>query len=395
MACVALKPGREKSLLRRHPWVFSGAIADVDGNPQPGETVEILTSKGDFLARGAYSPHSQIAVRVWTFDRKEPISPSFFLARIGQAVRLRQAFIDTHRESACRLVYAESDGLPGIIVDQYGAFLVCQFLTAGAEYWRQEIITQLQSLLPLEGIYERSDPEVRTKEGLIPRAGLLAGQMPPGLIQIREGPCRFWVDIVGGQKTGFYLDQRENRALVAACSQGAEVLNCFAYSGAFGIFALSGGAAHVINVDSSPVALDLAKRNGPLNGFTDAALENIEADVFHILRSFRDSDRQFDLIVLDPPKFADSRTHLERASRGYKDINLLAFKLLRQGGLLFTFSCSGAMPSDLFQKIVADAALDAEREAQIIRFLSQAPDHPTALHFPEGRYLKGLLCRVR
>jgi 23S rRNA (cytosine1962-C5)-methyltransferase len=395
MASIVLKQGREKSLLRRHPWVFSGAIAEVKGDPQAGETVEVVTSKGDFIARGAYSPHSQITVRIWMFDPNEEVSASFFLARLEQALHFRQSFMDIHPDSAGRLVYAESDGLPGIIVDRYSDFLVCQFLTAGAEYWRQEIVDQLRALMPLKGIYERSDPDMRTKEGLTPRSGLLTGQMPPDLVMIQEGPCRFWVDIQRGQKTGFYLDQRENRAFVAAYSRGTEVLNCFAYSGAFGIRALNGGAIRVTNVDSSSAALDLAKRNGVLNGFGDRTMENIEGDVFHVLRSFRDSSRQFDLIILDPPKFADSRSQLERASRGYKDINLLAFKLLRPGGLLFTFSCSGAMPTDLFQKIVADAALDAEREAQIIRFLAQAPDHPTGLHFPEGRYLKGLVCRVR
>jgi 23S rRNA (cytosine1962-C5)-methyltransferase len=395
MASIVLKQGREKSLLRRHPWVFSGAIAEVKGDPRAGETVEVVTSKGDFIARGAYSPHSQITVRIWMFDPNEEVSASFFLARLEQALHFRQSFMDIHPDSAGRLVYAESDGLPGIIVDRYSDFLVCQFLTAGAEYWRQEIVDQLRALMPLKGIYERSDPDMRTKEGLTPRSGLLTGQMPPDLVMIQEGPCRFWVDIQRGQKTGFYLDQRENRAFVAAYSRGTEVLNCFAYSGAFGIRALNGGAIRVTNVDSSSAALDLAKRNGVLNGFGDRTMENIEGDVFHVLRSFRDSSRQFDLIILDPPKFADSRSQLERASRGYKDINLLAFKLLRPGGLLFTFSCSGAMPTDLFQKIVADAALDAEREAQIIRFLAQAPDHPTGLHFPEGRYLKGLVCRVR
>jgi 23S rRNA (cytosine1962-C5)-methyltransferase len=395
MASIVLKQGREKSLLRRHPWVFSGAIAEVKGDPQAGETVEVVTLKGDFIARGAYSPHSQITVRIWMFDPNEEVSASFFLARLEQALHFRQSFMDIHPDSAGRLVYAESDGLPGIIVDRYSDFLVCQFLTAGAEYWRQEIVDQLRALMPLKGIYERSDPDMRTKEGLTPRSGLLTGQMPPDLVMIQEGPCRFWVDIQRGQKTGFYLDQRENRAFVAAYSRGTEVLNCFAYSGAFGIRALNGGAIRVTNVDSSSAALDLAKRNGVLNGFGDRTMENIEGDVFHVLRSFRDSSRQFDLIILDPPKFADSRSQLERASRGYKDINLLAFKLLRPGGLLFTFSCSGAMPTDLFQKIVADAALDAEREAQIIRFLAQAPDHPTGLHFPEGRYLKGLVCRVR
>lgn len=394
MASVILKPGREKSLLRRHPWLFSGALARVDGDPPLGETVDVLDSKGVLLGRGAYSPHSQICVRLWTFDPSQEIGPPFFHRLLERAIKARPHLMGADAQTAFRIVNAESDGLPGVIVDRYADFLVCQFLTAGAERWKPVLVDHLKALVPAAGIYERSDLDVRHKEGLQPLKGPLSGETPPALVQIQEGPHRFWVDIQGGQKTGFYLDQRENRAYVAEYAQGGEVLNGFAYTGGFGIFALGAGAVKVTNVESSPTALDLARRNIELNGFDPARAENIVGDVFLVLRQYRDSRRQFDLIMLDPPKFADSRSQLERAGRGYKDINLLAMKLLRPGGILFTFSCSGLVTPDLFQKMVADAALDAGRDAQIIRVLSQAGDHPVALNFPEGRYLKGFICRV-
>jgi 23S rRNA (cytosine1962-C5)-methyltransferase len=394
MAAVVLKPGREKSLLRRHPWVFSGAIATVEGEPGPGDNVEIVASDGKSLGKGAYSPYSQITVRVWSFDPNEEITPEFFNSHLERAIAYRRLMLKTKPHSAYRLVNAESDGLPGIIIDRYEDFLVCQFLTAGAERWKKEVVSSLEKALSPTGVYERSDPNIRDKEGLPPHTGVLAGKMPPDLIAIQEGPCRFLVDIQHGHKTGFYLDQRENRAAVAGYSEGSEVLNCFAYTGGFGVWALKTGAAKVTNIESSAPALALAHRHAALNQLDDAKVENIEGDVFNVLRAYRAARRQFDLIVLDPPRFVLSRSHMERASRGYKDINLLAFQLLMRGGVLFTFSCSGLMPPELFQKIVADAALDAGREAQIIRFLSQSWDHPTALNFPEGTYLKGVICRV-
>jgi 23S rRNA (cytosine1962-C5)-methyltransferase len=394
MALVTLKPGREKSLLRRHPWVFSGALEKVEGDPQPGETVDVLSKEGEFLCRAAFSPYSQISLRVWTFNADEEVGTGFFLSRLKRAVDSRLAFLTRESEGACRLVNAESDGLPGLIVDKYAGFLVCQFLSAGAELWRGEIVSQLQQLVAPLGIYERSDVDVRLKEGLEPRAGLLRGEPPPPLLVIEEKPCRFLVDIKHGQKTGFYLDQRENRAVISEYAEGAEVLNCFSYTGGFGIHALKAEARRLLNVDSSHAALDLAARNGELNHIEEDRTETLEGDVFQILREFRDRRRRFDLIILDPPKFVDSRRQLERGSRGYKDINLLAFKLLRPEGILFTFSCSGLVPRDLFQMIVAGAALDAGRDAQIVRVLTQGPDHPTSLHFPEGSYLKGLVCRV-
>jgi 23S rRNA (cytosine1962-C5)-methyltransferase len=394
MPSVILKPRRERSLLRRHPWVFSGAIARIEGQPESGETLEVLSADGTWLARGAYSPQSQIPIRVWSFDAEEAPSAEFFRRRLERAVDARPAKLTREGQAACRVVHAESDALPGVVVDRYADFLVCQFLTAGAERWKSELTSQLIELLPSRGIYERSDVPVRVKEGLPPSVGVLWGVPPPERVEIREGPCRFLVDIRAGHKTGFYLDQRENRAWMREYAAGAEVLDGFAYSGAFGIWALLAGAARVTDIESSPRALELGKRQVVHNRIDPARTEQIHGDVSQVLRGFRDAGRQFDLIVLDPPKFAESRAQLERASRGYKDVNLLAFKLLRPGGTLLSFSCSGLLAPELFQKIVADAALDACRDAQIGRWLSQAPDHPTALSFPEGRYLKGLLCRV-
>ena len=394
MASVILKSGREKALRRRHPWIFSGAIAAVEGSPKSGETVEILAQERTRLARGAYSPRSQITVRVWTFNPDEEITPAFFRERLKRAIAYRRTLTESKDLTAVRLVHSESDGLPGLIVDRYGNFLVCQFMAAGSEYWKQEIVAQIKDLIPCAGIYERSDLDVREKEGLPRSTGVLAGDAPPDLIEIQEGECRFLVDILHGHKTGFYLDQRDNRALAAEYARGREVLNGFAYTGGFGVCALKGGAARVTNVESSSDALTLAMRNVELNGLNAAQVENVAGDVFQVLRQYRDSRREFDLIVLDPPKFAESLSQIERAGRGYKDINLLAFKLLRSGGVLFTFSCSGLLAPELFQKIVAGAALDAGREAQIIQRLAQAPDHPTLLSFPEGSYLKGLVCRV-
>lgn len=294
---------------------------------------------------------------------------------------------------AYRLVNAESDGLPGLVVDCYRDWLVCQFLTAGIEAWKTEITSALRELWPERNIFERSDVDIRKKEGLPLRKGVLHGPEPSQYIEISENGLKFYVDIRSGHKTGFYLDQRENRQLLAGMvSNGDEVLNCFSYTGGFAIAALRAGAQKAVNIDSSASALELTAANCKLNNMDPGQLENIEGDVFKILRTFRDARRRFDLIVLDPPKFADSKSHLNRAIRGYKDINLLAFKLLKPGGRLATFSCSGLLEPGLFQKIVAGAALDAGRDLRIISQLSQAPDHPIALNFPESAYLKGLIC---
>ena len=394
MALIRLKAQREKSLLRRHPWVFSGAISGTEGAPGPGETVDVLDSSGEWVARGAYSGNSQITVRVWTFDHEEMIGPAFFRNRLERAVRSRRRSAPEAVDSACRLVNAESDGLPGLVVDRYGEYLVCQFLTTGVEYWKEEIVALLEDLFPCVGVYERSDVAARDKEGLERKTGVLAGREPPEFVEIREGDFRFLVDVKGGHKTGFYLDQRVNRRLVMKWAHGATVLNCFSYTGGFAVAALKAGARSVVNVESGSAAQELARRNLDLNGLDTAMAEFVEGDVFTVLRRYRDAGRQFDCVILDPPKFADSRAHVDRACRGYKDINLLAFKLLRPDGILVTFSCSGIIARDLFQKVVADAALDAGRHADVLQWLNQAPDHPCALSFPEGSYLKGLVCHV-
>jgi len=382
----------EKSLKRRHPWIFSGAVHAMDSLPGSGETVAVHATDGRWLAWGAYSPQSQIRIRVWSFEADEPVAASFFQRRLQAAMGLRQKLPQCAQVTARRWVNAESDHLPGLIVDQYGDFLVCQFLTAGTEYWREVIADQLQELIPARGLYERSDADVRLKEGLTSRCGLLWGQAPPDLVEIRLQDVSMWVDLIQGHKTGAYLDQIHNQAMIRAYCSKAEVLNCFCYTGGFGIQALKGGAAHVTQIDASSRVLDISSRNVALNGLDERRVDHLCGNVFEILRKLRDTRRQFDLIVLDPPKFVASKGQLEKGTRGYKDINLLAFKLLRPDGVLFTFSCSGLVPPMLFQKIVSDAALDADRRATIVGRLDQAADHPVGLNFPEGRYLKGLIC---
>jgi 23S rRNA (cytosine1962-C5)-methyltransferase len=389
---LILKPGKEKSLQRHHPWVFSGAIERVAGEPQQGETVAVHSAQGGFLAHAAFSPESQIRARAWSFVEGERIDADFFRRRIAAAVELRHGVPDLRDAAALRLVHGESDGLPGLVADRYGDTLVAQFLGAGAEAWRDVIADALESATGCARIYERSDAEVRALEGLAERAGALRGAAAPTLVEIEEHGLRYAVDIAHGHKTGFYLDQRDNRRLCRELAAGREVLNCFCYSGGFSLAALAGGARSALSIDSSGEALALARRNAELNGLAGA--EWLEADVFAHLRKLRDQGRHFDMIVLDPPKFAPTAAHAEKAARAYKDINLLAFKLLRPRGLLMTYSCSGGVGADLFQKIVAGAALDAGAEARILRRLMASADHPVALSFPEGDYLKGLLCQV-
>ncbi|MEW6518360.1 MAG: class I SAM-dependent methyltransferase [Thermodesulfobacteriota bacterium] len=388
---VILQKGRERSLLRRHPWVFSGAVKDQEGDPEPGETVDVFSADGRFLGRGAWSPASQIRVRLWSFDQEEEIGGSFFKRRLQAAMAWREELRIPEQTTAFRLVSAEADGLPGLIVDRYGDFLVCQFLSVGVVHWQETIIKQLQTLPGVRGIYERSDAEVRKKEGLQPRRGPLWGEEPPELIEIEEHGLKFLVDVKQGHKTGFYLDQRVNRQLVRSFSTGREVLNCFAYTGGFGLAALRGGASHVTNVEDVAGLLALIDKNVQLNGIAEERCTTLKADVFQLLRHYDAEGRSFDLIILDPPKFAEAKSQLLRASRGYKDINRLACKLLRPGGLLFTFSCSGLMNVELFQKIVADGAIDAGCDVQMLQWLGQSPDHPVKLHIPESLYLKGLL----
>lgn len=392
MPSLTLKPGRERSLLRRHPWIFSGAVERVDGNPAPGSTVDILSHQGQFMARAAFSPSSQIRARVWTFNPSEPVDNVYFTQRVRSAIISRENWQVNLETNAFRLIHAESDELPGLIVDRYADVLVVQYLSAGAEYWRETIADVLIRETGLEVIFERSDADVRKLEGLAPLVGLQRGELNGELVSIVENGLKFKVNIAAGHKTGFYLDQRRNRKRVRELAANREVLDCFCYTGGFSVSTLAGEARSVISVDSSAEALALCKENVSLNDLETERQSILEGDVFLLLRKFRDEGRLFDMVILDPPKFAPTAAQAEKAARGYKDINLLGFKLLRPGGILVTFSCSGGVDAALFQKIVASAALDAGVEAKIMEYLAQAPDHPVALQFPEGTYLKGLVC---
>jgi 23S rRNA (cytosine1962-C5)-methyltransferase len=399
LLALNLKPGREKSLLRRHPWIFSGAVAGLQGDPGVGDTVMIHAADGRFMGWAAYSPYSQIRARVWSFDEIDTIDGTFFRDRLGKAIHTRFA-IGFHSGdfgksiSAIRLVYGESDGLPGFILDRYGDTLVLQVLSAGAERWRDLFAELAIELTGAARVFERSDAEVRKLENLPMRIASLRGDDPPERIAILENGLRFWVDVRRGHKTGFYLDQRANRLRVRELAREREVLDCFCYTGGVTANALAGGAKSVLAVDASAEALALNRENIAINNLPLERVDYLEGDVFQLLRKFRDSRQLFDMIVLDPPKFAPTAAQAERAARGYKDINLLAFKLLRPDGILVTFSCSGGVSTELFQSIIAGAALDAGVNAQILEYLHQDADHPVALSFPEGAYLKGYVIRV-
>ncbi len=394
-ATLFLQADREKSLKRRHPWVFSKAVKQVKGKANSGETVDVLSASGEFLGRGAYSPESQIRVRIWTFDPNEQIDADFFLRRISAAWQVRQQLFDFKTTNGVRLVAAESDGLPGVTIDLYADVLVVQLLSAGADYHRAHIVAALRNLFPQCSIYERSDVDIRKKEGLAPITGWLHAERDSGEVVMLENGMQILVDVVNGHKTGFYLDQRDSRAAARRHAKDKTVLNCFSYTGTFAVAALCGGASHVTNVDMSELALTTAKRNAELNTLDLTKLSFEKADVFKLLRSYKEQGRQFDMVILDPPKFAESKAQLMGACRGYKDINRVGMQLVKPGGLLLTFSCSGLMEDSLFQKVVADAALDAGRDCLFIEKLSQASDHPIASFYPEGHYLKGWVCLIR
>ena len=406
---ITLKAGREKSLLRRHPWIFSGAVERVDGAPLSGDTLAVRDAAGNFLAWAAYNASSQITARVWSWREDEFVDTEFFRRRIADALEARNALRsplpqagkglgergdETTPNNGMRLIHAESDGLPGLIVDRYGDVLVMQIGSAGAERWRDTIADILQELFIPACIYERSDSDSRAREGMETRNGVLRGTLPESFEVVEHG-LHFKVDVVAGQKTGFYLDQRDNRVLTQTLAAGRDVLNCFCYTGGFSLYALRGGAKSVLSIDASGEALRIAEQNLTSNGLDATRAEWLEADVFQALRKLRDQGRSFDFIILDPPKFAPTAAFAEKAARGYKDINLLGFKLLRPGGLLATYSCSGGISAELFQKIVAGAALDAGVDAQIVHHLHASADHPVLLSFPEGEYLKGLVLRVK
>ncbi|WP_281851254.1 class I SAM-dependent rRNA methyltransferase [Dyella sp. GSA-30] len=390
MHVVKINPGREKSALHRHPWLFSGAMNPPAGTPGSGETVRVLDTNGRFLGWAAWSGESQIRLRFWSFDERETIDRDFFRRRLSRAIELRSGM--DHASNAMRLVNGESDGLPGLIVDRYGEVLVMQLLAAGPESWRDVLCDELQALTGVQAIYERSDADVRELEGLPLRSGLLRGELP-AVTDIIEHGLRYRVNVAAGQKTGFYLDQRANRHRIGSLANGADVLNCFCYTGGFSLAALRGGARSVLSVDSSGDALDAARVNLSLNDLPSERATWMEADVFQYLRRLRDEGRSYDLIVLDPPKFAPTAQHVERASRAYKDINLWAMKLLRTGGHLATFTCSGGMTAELFQKVVAGSAWDVRADMRLIERFTADIDHPVSLNFPEGDYLKGLLLR--
>ncbi|HAS6777637.1 23S rRNA (cytosine(1962)-C(5))-methyltransferase RlmI [Vibrio parahaemolyticus] len=394
-AAIYLVKGREKSVKRKHPWIFSRGISKVEGEPALGETVDVFTHDGKWLAKAAYSPESQIRARIWSFE-KEEINKAFFVKRFQNAQLLREDVIERDGLTGYRLIAAESDGLPGVTIDRYQNFFVCQLLSAGAEYNKQAIVDALVECFPDCNIYERSDVAVRKKEGLKETTGVLHGEVPPKSVVIEENGVKISVDIVGGHKTGFYLDQRDSRQQAMKYVKDKEVLNCFSYTGGFGLYALKGGAKRVINADVSQPALDTAKYNAELNEFDISKKRAVflNADVFKLLREYRDQGTQFDVVIMDPPKFAESKAQLNGACRGYKDINMLAMQILKPGGTLLTYSCSGLMDQVLFQKIIADAAVDANRQVKFVERFEQAADHPTDTAYPEGFYLKGFACKV-
>ncbi len=382
---LQLKPGREKNALQRHPWIFSGALQTCKGPVKNGALVSVRDSKGKFVAKGVFCESSQISVRLLTWDENEEIDQGFWTRIVDQAVAARP-------HAATRLLFAEADGAPGCIADRYGDWVVIQFLSLTSEIYREQILQAIIARVQPKGIFERSEGEGRKKEALEPRVGVVYGAEPPAHIEIEEEGVKILVDIREGQKTGYYLDQRESRKAIAAYAPGKTVLNAFCYTGSFGLHAARAGAAAVVNIDASAGALEMAKQNAEINGVSNQ--EYVAGDAFEVLRKYRDEGRKFDLVILDPPKFASNQKHVAKAARGYKDLNLLGMQLLNRGGVLATFSCSGAISAELFQKILFSAAVDAGRPAQIIERLTQSADHPVLLTFPESEYLKGALVRV-
>ncbi len=389
MPNILLKKGRDVPILRGHPWIFSGAVEKIEGESASAGIADVFDHQRNWLARGLYNPKSQIRVRVLTWA-KEEIDSSFFSRRLSDAAALREKLVSPSTDGY-RLVNGEGDLLPGLVVDRYGEFLVCQFYTAGIDNLKGVVVDALMNLFKPRGIYDKSEGGVRDEEELPPSIGVLAGEEPPALIRIEENGIRFLVDIRKGQKTGFFLDQRDNRALLASLARERTVLNCFAYTGGFAAYALKGGAKRVVSVETSRPALDLAKQSFDLNGLSIGDRDLVRADVFSYLKNCAE---EFDIVVLDPPSLAHRRGDVEAAAGGYKFLNLHALRLLEPGGMLLTFSCSSHISPDLFQKIVFGAAVDAGRIVQIVKRIGHAPDHPVSLHHPEGDYLKGLLLKV-
>lgn len=391
---ISIKKGKEKAIRQQHPWIFSGAIEKISGKPQNGEVVEVADFQDNFLAYGFYNAQSRVAVRVLSWDSNQKIDANWWRMRIQQAVNARRDLLESKETNTCRLIFSEADFLPGLIVDRYADFLSVQILSSGMEQFKSVWLDELQKLLKPKGIFDRSDANARSHEGMEASSGVLWGEAPPDFIQVMENGIQYEVNIAEGQKSGFYCDQRDNRKKVAAHVKGKKVLDCFCYSGGFTLNALAAGAASVTSVDSSALAIETLQRNLKLNTLKKPKQQSIQSDVNKQLREFKESGEKFDVIVLDPPKYAPSRSALDKAARAYKDLNRLAMLLLNQGGLLATYSCSGAVDIDTFKQILAWAALDAGKEVQFIDQFAQPEDHPVRASFPEGEYLKGLLCRV-
>ncbi|MBS7565629.1 class I SAM-dependent rRNA methyltransferase [Mucilaginibacter sp. Bleaf8] len=394
MIDVILKKGKEKAVLQRHPWVFSGAIERVKGKPANGDVVRLLDAQGGFMAYGFYNKESRVALRLLEWNEQTPVDEAWFRQKVATAVQSRSNILHDGTNNTCRLIFSEADYLPGLIVDKYADYLSLQILTSGIENNKAVIIDELQRLLQPKGIYDKSDASSRAHEGLETANEVLSGEAPPELVEVKENNLVYGINIAEGQKSGFYCDQRDNRRILATHTQGKKVLDCFCYTGGFTLNSLQKGAASVTSVDSSALAIDTMRKNIELNKLDVNKHTAIQSDVNKQLRRFKEDGEKFDIIVLDPPKYAPSRSALDRASRAYKDLNRIAMLLLNSGGLLATFSCSGAMDIDTFKQVLAWAALDAGKQVQFIYQFCQPEDHPVRASFPEGEYLKGLLCRV-
>jgi len=394
MVDVILKKGKEKAVLQRHPWLFSGAIERVKGKPANGDIVKLLNDKGDFMAYGFYNSQSRVAIRLLEWDESTNIDETWFSKKVATAVASRSNILEDGKTNTCRLIFSEADYLPGLIVDKYADYLAVQVLTSGIERNMPVIIDQLQKQLKPKGIFDKSDASSRAHEGLETTNQVLAGEHPPEIVQVLENDVIYGINIAEGQKSGFYCDQRDNRWITALHAQGKKVLDCFSYTGGFTLNALKNGALSVMSVDSSALAIDTLERNISLNKLDPSKHTAVQSDVNKQLRALREQGEKFDIVILDPPKYAPSRSALDKASRAYKDLNRLGMLLLEKGGLLATFSCSGAMDIDTFKQVLAWAALDAGKEVQFIHQFCQPEDHPVRASFPEGEYLKGLLCRV-
>lgn len=393
MVSILLKKGKEKAVLQRHPWVFSGALKHNDVKAENGELVKVETHDNVFLAYGYYNKESRVAIRLLSWDESNLPDEAWYREKLQVAIKSRANLL-TDGNNTCRLVFSESDYLPGLIVDKYGDYLSVQVSTSGIEKMKSVILDELQKLTGAKGVFDKSDSTARAHDGLTETNGLLAGTLPPDFVEVQENGIKYHINIIEGQKSGFYCDQRFNRKMLATYVAGKTVLDCFSYSGGFTLNALANGAKKVTAVDSSALAIETLNKNIGLNKFDTTKYDAIQNDVNKQLRVFKESGQTFDVVILDPPKYAPSRSALDRAARAYKDLNRLAMQVLTQGGLLATFSCSGAVDIETFKQIIAWAALDAGKEVQVIYQFTQPEDHPIRISFPEGEYLKGLLCRV-